>query len=84
MSVFTRQIFVRFRDIGDFPLFGVVQQFLPVRKATAYKLTASEIGPAFKKLPGDCGPPRVAAIHWRMLGETSPGAGCRGAGAFGI
>src|ERR1017187_1831010 len=59
--------------------------FLPVRRATEYKLTASEMGPAFKKLEGDCGPPRTAAIHWRTPGEAPTCRSCCGtdAGAAG-
>ena len=48
---------------------GVVVQPRPVRSATAYRFTASEIGPAFRKLPGECWPPRQAAIHWRRPGD---------------
>src|SRR5580704_17372967 len=37
-----------------FRLLGSYSRRLRVRRATAYRLTASEMGPAFRKLPGDC------------------------------
>lgn len=48
---------VIFRDSASY------RSLRPVRRATAHRLTASEIGAAFKKLLGDCGPPLAAAIH---------------------
>ena len=48
--------------------------FLPARNATAPRSTASEIGPAFRKLPGDGSPPWNARSHGllRSPGPLSP------------
>jgi hypothetical protein len=52
--------------------------FLPARRATAFKLTASEIGPVLKKFESGSGPPRAAAIHWRIPAGTLASASAAG------
>ena len=45
-----------------------------VRKATAYRFTASVMGRRCRKLPGDCAPPLQAASHWCRPGDNCPGS----------